>query len=123
MNKIHGISISEVDNIVGLAPKTRKMTETVTALFSFCADDYHLSLVDWKDGHDGQYSNNIPGFHAIEYGGHADPSCETILNEKSAPDFATSHRPPMITSHDSVPGRNLRQDHAGLTGGREDHDR
>ena len=43
MNKIHGISISEVDNIVGLAPKTRKMTETVTALFSFCADDYHLS--------------------------------------------------------------------------------
>jgi hypothetical protein len=73
MNTIHGSSISEEDNLVGLAPKTREMTETVTELFSFCADDYYLSLIDWKDGHDKPCRIDISGFQTAGYGGHAIP--------------------------------------------------
>ena len=52
MNPKYITSISELDNLVGLAPKAREKMETVTELFPFRSNDYYLSLIDWKDGHD-----------------------------------------------------------------------
>jgi len=69
-------SISELDNLVGLAPKEREKMETVTELFPFRSNEYYLSLIDWKDGHDPLKKIVIPDSRELKTGGSADPSCE-----------------------------------------------
>ena len=53
--------------------------ETVTKQFPFRANEYHLSLIDWKDGHDPLKRIVIPDFCELKTGGSADPSCEKDL--------------------------------------------
>lgn len=69
-------SISELDNLVGLAPKVREMMETVTDLFPFRSNEYYLSQIDWKDGHDPLRRIVVPDPRELKTGGSADPSCE-----------------------------------------------
>ncbi|MCK9579938.1 MAG: KamA family radical SAM protein [Methanoregula sp.] len=76
MNPKYITSISELDNLVGLAPKEREMMETVTDLFPFRSNEYYLSLIDWKDRHDPIRKIVIPDSRELTTGGSADPSCE-----------------------------------------------
>jgi len=76
MNPKYVTSISELDNLVGLAPKEREKMETVTELFPFRSNEYYLSLIDWKDGHDPLKKIVIPDLRELKTGGSADPSCE-----------------------------------------------
>jgi len=69
-------SIAELDNLVGLAKKEREMMETVTDRFPFRTNEYYLSLIDWKDGHDPLRRIVIPVSSELGHGGSADPSCE-----------------------------------------------
>ncbi|OPX64880.1 MULTISPECIES: KamA family radical SAM protein [unclassified Methanoregula] len=69
-------SVSELDNLVGLAPKEREKLETVTDLFPFRSNEYYLSLIDWKDGHDPLRRIVVPDAQELRKGGSADPSCE-----------------------------------------------
>jgi len=75
-------TISELDNLVGLASKEREMMETVTEMFPFRSNEYYLSLIDWKDGHDPLRSIVIPNSHELSRGGSADPSCEKNFTKK-----------------------------------------
>ena len=76
MNPKYITSISELDNLVGLAPKAREKMETVTDLFPFRSNEYYLSLIDWKDGHDPLRRIVVPDPQELKSGGSADPSCE-----------------------------------------------
>ena len=82
MNPKYVTSISELDNLVGLAPKEREMMETVTEMFPFRSNEYYLSLIDWKDGHDPLRSIVIPDSRELSMGGSADPSCEKNYTKK-----------------------------------------
>ena len=75
-------TISGLDNLVGLAPKEREMMETVTEMFPFRSNEYYLSLIDWKDGHDPLKSIVIPDSRELKTGGSADPSCEKNYTKK-----------------------------------------
>jgi len=75
-------SISELDNLIGLAPKAREKMETVTEQFPFRANEYYLSLIDWKDGHDPLKRIIIPDSCELKTGGSADPSCEKDYTQK-----------------------------------------
>jgi len=75
-------SISALDNLVGLAPKEREMMERVTDVFPFRANDYYLSLIDWKDRRDPIKAIIIPDSRELEVGGSADPSCEKDYTKK-----------------------------------------
>lgn len=75
-------SISELDNLVGLAPKEREKMETVTDLFPFRSNDYYLSLIDWKDRHDPLRRIIIPDTRELQMGGSPDPSCEKDYTKK-----------------------------------------
>ncbi|MFA6362660.1 KamA family radical SAM protein [Methanoregula sp.] len=75
-------SVSELDNLVGLSPKDRKEMETVTDLFPFRANEYYLSLIDWKDGHDPVRRIVIPDIQELKDGGSADPSHEQDYTKK-----------------------------------------
>jgi len=75
-------SIAELDNLVGLAKKEREMMETVTDLFPFRTNEYYLSLIDWKDGHDPLRRIVIPDSSELSHGGSADPSCEKEYTKK-----------------------------------------
>jgi lysine 2,3-aminomutase len=76
MNPRYITSVSELDNLVGLAPKAREKMETVTDLFPFRSNEYYLSLIDWKDGHDPLRRIVVPDPQELQEGGSADPSCE-----------------------------------------------
>jgi KamA family protein len=76
MNPKYLTSISELDNLVGLAPKEREKMETVTDLFPFRSNEYYLSLIDWKDGHDPLRRIVVPDMRELNTRGSADPSCE-----------------------------------------------
>jgi len=76
MNPRYITSISELDNLVGLAPKAREMMETVTELIPFRSNEYFLSLIDWKDDHDPLRRILIPGSHELKTWGPTDPSSE-----------------------------------------------
>ncbi|WAC04382.1 MAG: KamA family radical SAM protein [Methanoregula sp.] len=69
-------SIDELDNLVGLEPKERQDMETVCETFPFRANDYYLSLIDWKDRHDQLRRIVIPDPRELKGGGCMDPSCE-----------------------------------------------
>jgi KamA family protein len=75
-------SVSELDNLIGLAPKEREKMETVTDLFPFRSNDYYLSLIDWKDRHDPLRRIVIPDPRELKLGGSADPSCEKDYTKK-----------------------------------------
>ena len=82
MNPKYITSISELDNLVGLAPKAREKMETVTDLFPFRSNEYYLSLIDWKDGHDPLRRIVVPDPRELRTGGSADPSCEKDYTKK-----------------------------------------
>ena len=76
MNPRYIHSIDELDNLVGLEPKERQDMETVCETFPFRANDYYLSLIDWKDRHDPLRRIVIPDPRELKGGGCLDPSCE-----------------------------------------------
>jgi KamA family protein len=82
MNPKYVTSISELDNLVGLAPKAREKMETVTDLFPFRSNEYYLSLIDWKDGHDPLRRIIVPDHQELKSGGSKDPSCEKDYTKK-----------------------------------------
>lgn len=69
-------SIDELDNFVGFSAKQREEMEIVTQTFPFRANEYYLSLIDWKDGHDPLQRIVIPDRRELTGGGSLDPSCE-----------------------------------------------
>ena len=82
MNPKYVTSISELDNLIGLAPKAREKMETVTDQFPFRSNEYYLSLIDWKDGHDPLRRIVIPDSRELKTGGSTDPSCEKDYTKK-----------------------------------------
>jgi KamA family protein len=82
MNPKYISTISELDNLVGLAPKAMEKMETVTDKFPFRSNEYYLSLVDWKDDHDPLRRIVIPDSHELKTGGSTDPSCEKDYTKK-----------------------------------------
>ena len=76
MNPKYITSVAELDNMIGLAPKEREKMETVTDLFPFRSNEYYLSLIDWKDGHDPLRRIVVPDIRELSAGGSCDPSCE-----------------------------------------------
>jgi len=62
--------------MVGLAKKERERLETVTDIFPFRANEYYLSLIDWKDGHDPLRRIVVPDTRELASGGSCDPSKE-----------------------------------------------
>lgn len=69
-------SIEELDNMVGLMPKEREEMENVTQTFPFRANEYYLSLIDWKDRRDPLRRIVVPDPRELKGGGFMDPSCE-----------------------------------------------
>ncbi len=69
-------SIHELDNLVGLEPKERQDMETVCETFPFRANDYYLSLINWKDRQDPLRRIVVPDPRELKGGGCMDPSCE-----------------------------------------------
>ena len=76
MNPKYMSTISELDNHVGLASRERDAMETVSDKFPFRSNEYYLSLIDWKDGHDPLRRIVIPDPSELHGGGCLDPSCE-----------------------------------------------
>lgn len=69
-------SIDELDNLVGLDPREHKQMEQVTETFPFRANEYYLSLIDWKDWHDPIRRIVVPDIRELKGGGSMDPSNE-----------------------------------------------
>jgi KamA family protein len=82
MNSKYLSTISELDNIVGLASKERDAMETVSETFPFRSNEYYLSLIDWRDGHDPLRRIVIPDPSELKGGGCLDPSCEKDYTRK-----------------------------------------
>jgi KamA family protein len=76
MNPRYIHSIDELDNLVGLEPKEREEMDLVTQTFPFRANEYYLSLIDWKDRHDPIRRIVVPDPRELKGGGCMDPSCE-----------------------------------------------
>jgi len=75
-------SVSELDNLIGLAPKARENMETVTDIFPFRSNEYYLSLIDWKDGHDPLRRIVVADPQELKKRGSADPSHEKDYTRK-----------------------------------------
>lgn len=69
-------TIDELDNLVGLGPKEREELDRVTRTFPFRANEYYLSLIDWKDRQDPLRRIVVPDPGELNGGGRMDPSCE-----------------------------------------------
>jgi lysine 2,3-aminomutase len=82
MNPKYLSTISELDNLVGLTSKERNTMETVSETFPFRSNEYYLSLIDWKDGHDPLRRIVIPDPSELNGGGCLDPSCEKDFTRK-----------------------------------------
>jgi lysine 2,3-aminomutase len=82
MNQKYLSTISELDNLVGLSSGERDRMETVTDTFPFRSNEYYLSLIDWKDGHDPLRRIVIPDPSELTGGGCPDPSCEKDFTKK-----------------------------------------
>ena len=82
MNQKYLSTISELDNLVGLTSKERDAMETVSDSFPFRSNEYYLSLIDWKDGHDPLRRIVIPDTSELSGGGCLDPSCEKDFTRK-----------------------------------------
>jgi L-lysine 2,3-aminomutase len=88
MNPKYLNSIDELDNLVGLETKEREEMEIVTQTFPFRSNEYYLSLIDWKDGHDPLRRIVIPDSRELAGGGCLDPSCEKDFTK--LPAFSTN---------------------------------
>jgi lysine 2,3-aminomutase len=82
MNPKYLSTISELDNLVGLTSKERNAMERVSETFPFRSNEYYLSLIDWKDGHDPLRRIVIPDPSELNGGGCLDPSCEKDFTRK-----------------------------------------
>jgi lysine 2,3-aminomutase len=82
MNQKYLSTIAELDNLVGLTSKARDAMETVSDTFPFRSNEYYLSLIDWKDGHDPLRRIVIPDPSELSGGGCLDPSCEKDFTRK-----------------------------------------
>ena len=82
MNPKYLSTISELDNLVGLASKEREAMETVSETFPFRSNEYYLSLIDWKDGHDPLRRIVVPDPSELSGEGCLDPSCEKDFTRK-----------------------------------------
>ena len=82
MNHTYLSTISELDNLVGLTPRERNTMETVSYTFPFRSNEYYLSLIDWKDGHDPLRRIIIPHPSELNGMGCFDPSCEKNFTRK-----------------------------------------
>jgi KamA family protein len=82
MNQKYLSTISELDNLVGLTSKVRNAMEMVCDTFPFRSNEYYLSLIDWKDGHDPLRRIVIPDSSELNGGGCLDPSCEKDFTRK-----------------------------------------
>ncbi len=82
MNPRYLTSVAELDNRVGLTAKERKEMESVTELYPFRANEYYLSLIDWKDGNDPLRRIVVPDIRELDRGGCADPSSEKDYTKK-----------------------------------------
>jgi KamA family protein len=82
MNPKYLSTISELDNLVGLASKERDAMETVSEKFPFRSNEYYLSLIDWKDDRDPLRRIVIPDPAELNGGGCLDPSCEKDYTRK-----------------------------------------
>ena len=82
MNPKYLSTISELDNVVGLASKERDAMESVSETYPFRSNEYYLSLIDWKDGHDPLRRIVIPDPSELKGGGCLDPSCEKDFTRK-----------------------------------------
>lgn len=82
MNPKYLNSIDELDNLVELDPKERKMMEEVSDKFPFRANDYYLSLINWKDRQDPLRKIILPDATELDGGGCLDPSCEKDFTRK-----------------------------------------
>ncbi len=76
MNPKYIHTIDELDNLVGLTKKERVTMEKVCDTFPFRANDYYLSLIDWKNDRDPLRRIIIPDPRELKGGGSPDPSSE-----------------------------------------------
>jgi lysine 2,3-aminomutase len=82
MNQKYLSTISELDNLVGLTSRERSTMETVSYTFPFRSNEYYLSLIDWKDGHDPLRRIVIPHSSELNGMGCFDPSCEKNVTRR-----------------------------------------
>jgi lysine 2,3-aminomutase len=75
-------TVDELDNLVGLSPNERKEMEAVCEKFPFRANDYYLSLIDWKDRQDPLRRIVVPDPAELDGGGMLDPSHEKDYTKK-----------------------------------------
>jgi lysine 2,3-aminomutase len=76
MNPKYLHSIDELDNLVGFSKKDFTQMEQVTERFPFRANDYYLSLIDWKDDRDPLRKIVVPDIRELKGSGSLDPSSE-----------------------------------------------
>ncbi|MEN6443058.1 MAG: KamA family radical SAM protein [Methanoregula sp.] len=69
-------TIDELDNLVGFTPRERNDMEKVCEKFPFRANEYYLSLIDWKDRDDPIRKIVIPDLRELDGQGSFDPSRE-----------------------------------------------
>ena len=75
-------TVDELDNLVVLSPHERKEMEAVCEKFPFRANDYYLSLIDWKDRQDPLRRIVVPDPAELDGGGMLDPSHEKDYTKK-----------------------------------------
>jgi lysine 2,3-aminomutase len=76
MNPKYIHTIDELDNLVGLPKKDFREMEKVCETFPFRANDYYLSLIDWKNDRDPLKKIVVPDPRELKGGGSLDPSSE-----------------------------------------------
>lgn len=76
MNPKYIHTIDELDNLVGLPKKESREMEKVCETFPFRANDYYLSLIDWKNDRDPLRKIVVPDPRELKGGGSLDPSSE-----------------------------------------------
>lgn len=68
--------VTNLDDVAGLSASDRIDCEKVAEKYSFMANDYYLSLIDWNDPDDPIRRIVIPGSYELQEWGRSDPSDE-----------------------------------------------
>ncbi len=68
--------ITKIEQLEQLKPAERAELEKVVERFSFCSNDYYVSLIDWDDPADPIRRLIIPDLRELEGWGRLDPSDE-----------------------------------------------
>ncbi len=71
--------VTKLDQVEQLDSKARDRLKPVTDKFSFRANDYYLSLIDWDDPDDPIRRIIIPHEHELDQWGRLDPSDESAF--------------------------------------------